>query len=56
MTGSLIGTQAELTELAALAARGGVRVTTSRYPLRAFRDALADLQAGRIQGRAILVP
>jgi NAD+-dependent secondary alcohol dehydrogenase Adh1 len=56
VTGSLIGTHTELAELAALAERGLVRVATARYPLRAFCDAVADLQAGRIQGRAVLLP
>jgi NAD+-dependent secondary alcohol dehydrogenase Adh1 len=40
----------------ALARSGRVRLHTQTYPLEAVGDALADLQAGRLQGRAVLVP
>jgi NAD+-dependent secondary alcohol dehydrogenase Adh1 len=56
VTGSLIGTYGELQELVALAGRSRVHVATAPYPLAAFADAVADLRAGRIRGRAILVP
>ncbi|MEV8123441.1 hypothetical protein AB0P07_04860 [Streptomyces sp. NPDC085944] len=39
-----------------LTAQGRVRLHTATYPLDRFRDALADLDAGRIRGRAVLVP
>jgi NAD+-dependent secondary alcohol dehydrogenase Adh1 len=56
VTGSLIGTYEELRELVALANQAKVRVTATPYPLAAFADAVADLRAGRVQGRAVLVP
>ena len=40
----------------ALAARGLVTLHTQTYPLDAALDALADLDAGRVRGRAILTP
>jgi NAD+-dependent secondary alcohol dehydrogenase Adh1 len=39
-----------------LTAQGKVRLRTSRYPLDAINDAMADLDEGRLQGRGILVP
>jgi NAD+-dependent secondary alcohol dehydrogenase Adh1 len=39
-----------------LAAQGKVSLHTSTYPLEAINDAMADLDAGRLQGRGILVP
>jgi len=56
ITGSLIGTHAELAELVALHDRSMVRVTTREYPLAAIQDAMHDLSEGRITGRAIIVP
>jgi NAD+-dependent secondary alcohol dehydrogenase Adh1 len=43
-------------ELMALAEAGVVALRTQRYPLASALDALADLDAGRIHGRAVLVP
>ena len=40
----------------ALAQGGKVTLHTKAYPLTAAPDALADLDAGRVRGRAILVP
>ena len=56
VSGSLIGTYQELGELVALAAQAQVRVTATPYPLAAFSDAVADLRAGRVQGRAVVIP
>jgi NAD+-dependent secondary alcohol dehydrogenase Adh1 len=39
-----------------LAARGLVRLHTTKYPFDLFQDALDDLDAGRIRGRAMLIP
>ena len=39
----------------ALAQAGKVTLHTKTYPLTAAPDALADLDAGRVRGRAILV-
>lgn len=56
VVGSLVGTRVELAELAILAQRGLVRVVTREYPLAAAREAMDDLRAGRILGRAVLIP
>jgi NAD+-dependent secondary alcohol dehydrogenase Adh1 len=54
--GNIVGTYNELAELMALAQAGRVTLHTKTYPLDAAPDALADLDAGRVRGRAILVP
>ena len=54
--GNLVGTYTDLEELMTLTAQGKVRLRTSRYPLDAINDAMADLDEGRLQGRGILVP
>jgi NAD+-dependent secondary alcohol dehydrogenase Adh1 len=56
VAGSLVGTLAELAELVALAEAARVSVRTRCYPLQAVADAMADLRAGAIVGRAVLVP
>jgi propanol-preferring alcohol dehydrogenase len=43
-------------EFLRLAARTGVRVTTTPYPLERADDALVDLAADRVAGAAVLVP
>jgi NAD+-dependent secondary alcohol dehydrogenase Adh1 len=54
--GNIVGTYNELAELMALAQAGKVTLHTRTYPLDAAADALSDLDAGRVRGRAILVP
>ncbi len=54
--GNLVGTYNDLAELMTLAARGKVRLHTKVYPLDRINDAMSDLNAGRLRGRAILVP
>ncbi|MFT3973400.1 MAG: zinc-binding dehydrogenase [Amaricoccus sp.] len=54
--GNLVGTWAELVELMALADRGLVNLTTVDYSLADANRALQDLNAGRIHGRAVLIP
>lgn len=54
--GNIVGTYNELAELMALAQAGKVTLHTKTYPLAAAAEALADLNAGRVRGRAILVP
>jgi len=56
IVGNIVGTFNELAELMALAQTGKVTLHTRTYPLDAAADAVADLDAGRIRGRAILVP
>ena len=54
--GNIVGTYNDLVELMVLAQAGKVTLHTKAYPLDAAPDALADLDAGRVRGRAILVP
>jgi len=54
--GNIVGTYNDLVELMALAQSGKVTLHTKTYPLDAAPDAFADLDAGRVRGRAILVP
>jgi NAD+-dependent secondary alcohol dehydrogenase Adh1 len=54
--GNLVGTYNDLVELMVLAQAGKVTLHTKKYPLDSALDALADLDAGRVRGRAILTP
>jgi NAD+-dependent secondary alcohol dehydrogenase Adh1 len=54
--GNLVGSYNDLDELMILAAQGRVRLHTRTYPLAAVNEAMDDLEAGRLQGRGILVP
>ena len=54
--GNIVGTYNELAELMVLAQAGKVTLHTKTYPLEAAQEALADLDAGLVRGRAILVP
>lgn len=54
--GNIVGTYNELVELMVLAQAGKVTLHTRTYPLDAAVEALDDLDAGRVRGRAVLVP
>lgn len=54
--GNIVGTYNELAELMVLAQAGKVTLHTQTYPLDAAQEALHDLDAGLVRGRAILVP
>jgi len=54
--GNIVGTYNDLVELMDLAQAGKVTLHTKIYPLADAPQALADLDAGRVRGRAILVP
>jgi NAD+-dependent secondary alcohol dehydrogenase Adh1 len=54
--GNIVGTYNDLAELMVLAQAGRVTLHTRTYPLDAAVEAFADLDAGRVRGRAILVP
>jgi len=56
IVGNIVGTYNELTELMVLAQAGKVTLHTKTYPLDAAQEALQDLDAGQVRGRAILVP
>jgi NAD+-dependent secondary alcohol dehydrogenase Adh1 len=54
--GNLVGTYNDLAELMVLTAQGKVTLHTRTYPLDQVNQAMDDLDAGRLQGRGILVP
>jgi len=54
--GNLVGTYNDLVELMSLAADGKVTLHTSKYALEDYQQAIDDLDAGRVRGRAILIP
>jgi NAD+-dependent secondary alcohol dehydrogenase Adh1 len=54
--GNIVGTYNELAELMDLAQSGRVTLHTKTYPLADAVVAIADLDAGKVRGRAILVP
>ena len=56
VVGNLVGTYNDLAELMVLAQAGKVTLHTRTYPLSSALDAFADLDAGKVRGRAILVP
>jgi NAD+-dependent secondary alcohol dehydrogenase Adh1 len=56
IVGNIVGTYTDLAELMVLAEAGKVTLHTQQYPLDRAVDALHDLDAGKVRGRAILVP
>ena len=50
------GTRDELAEVLDLARRGDIRSRVQTYPLENINDALEDLRAGRVDGRAVITP
>jgi NAD+-dependent secondary alcohol dehydrogenase Adh1 len=56
VAGSLVGTYAELGELMGLVADGRVALHASEYRLDEVNDAIRDLEAGTLRGRAVIVP
>jgi len=56
IVGNIVGTYNDLAELMVLAQAGKVTLHTKTYPLDAAVEALHDLDAGEVRGRAILVP
>ena len=56
IVGNIVGTYNDLAELMVLAQAGKVTLHTQKYPLDKAVDALHDLDAGKVRGRAILVP
>ena len=54
--GVYVGTYTDLLEVTELAIAGRVTPHVVRYPLEAANEALHDLAAGRVLGRAVLTP
>jgi propanol-preferring alcohol dehydrogenase len=56
VVGSVLGNRREMLEVLDLAAAGRLHTLTEQYPLAEANTALADLKAGRVRARAVLVP
>jgi propanol-preferring alcohol dehydrogenase len=56
LTTVVAGTVLDLQEVVKIAQTGQLRTSIETYPLEAFDTALADLRAGQVEGRAVLVP
>ncbi|MGH8837084.1 MAG: NAD(P)-dependent alcohol dehydrogenase [Actinomycetes bacterium] len=56
IVGNIVGTYNDLAQLMVLAQTGKVTLHTRTYPLSNAVEAIRDLDAGRVRGRAILVP
>ncbi|WP_329047391.1 NAD(P)-dependent alcohol dehydrogenase [Amycolatopsis sp. NBC_01488] len=54
--GNLVGSYTDLQDLMVLAAQGKVKLHTAQYRLEQFQQAIDDLSAGKVRGRAILIP
>jgi D-arabinose 1-dehydrogenase-like Zn-dependent alcohol dehydrogenase len=54
--GNQIGSHSDLVALVDLVAQGKVTIDSTTFPLDAVGDVLRDLEAGKISGRAVLVP
>ena len=50
------GSRSELADVLELAARGLIRPRINTYPLHRALDAYRDLAAGRVTGRAVIIP
>lgn len=54
--GTLVGSYKGLAEVMVLAAQGKFKLHASIYKLEDFQKGIDDLSAGKVRGRAILVP
>lgn len=54
LRGSIVGTRKDLQEAIGFAAEGKVRASITRAPLEGINGVLADLKAGRVNGRVVL--
>ena len=56
LTTVVAGTVLDLQEVVRLAQSGRIQTRVETYPLERIGDALADLRAGRVEGRAVVTP
>jgi propanol-preferring alcohol dehydrogenase len=56
VVGSIVGTRQDLREVFALHAAGATRVIREVRPLAEVNEAIADVEAGRVPARVVLVP
>jgi NAD+-dependent secondary alcohol dehydrogenase Adh1 len=54
--GNIVGTYNDLAELMELNHEGKVKITAQQFPLENAADVLHELDAGRVEGRAVLLP
>jgi D-arabinose 1-dehydrogenase-like Zn-dependent alcohol dehydrogenase len=54
--GNIVGTYNDLAELMELNRQGKVQITAQQFPLEDAADVLHKLAAGRVEGRAVLLP
>lgn len=54
--GNLVGSYTDLQDLMVLAAQGKVKLHTQQYKLADYQQAIDDLNAVKVRGRAILIP
>jgi NAD+-dependent secondary alcohol dehydrogenase Adh1 len=54
--GNIVGTYNDLAELMELNRQGKVKITAQQFPLDDAADVLHELDAGRVEGRAVLLP
>jgi D-arabinose 1-dehydrogenase-like Zn-dependent alcohol dehydrogenase len=56
IVGNIVGTYSDLAELMELNHQGKVKITAQQFPLEDAADVLHELDQGRIEGRAVLLP
>src|SRR3984893_9201726 len=56
IVGNIVGSYNDLAELMELNRQGKVQITAQQFPLEDAADVLHELDAGRIEGRAVLLP
>jgi D-arabinose 1-dehydrogenase-like Zn-dependent alcohol dehydrogenase len=54
--GNQIGSYTDLVALMEFVAQGRVSIDSTLFPLESVVDVLHDVEAGRVSGRAVLVP
>src|SRR5438105_3387545 len=56
IVGNIVGSYNDLAELMELNRQGKVQITAQQFPLEDAADVLHELDAGRVEGRAVLLP
>jgi D-arabinose 1-dehydrogenase-like Zn-dependent alcohol dehydrogenase len=56
VVGNIVGTYNDLAELMELNHQGKVKITAQQFPLEDAANVLHELDAGRVEGRAVLLP
>jgi D-arabinose 1-dehydrogenase-like Zn-dependent alcohol dehydrogenase len=56
IVGNIVGSYNDLAELMELNHQGKVKITAQQFPLEDAAEVLRELDAGRIEGRAVLLP